>query len=104
MTAHSTPLHLARSLGMLIVHAPSEAPLWGQLQVLPGEVLVSGEKRIVFLDMGDGRLKPVSIRTGYSDGEHVVVRRGLQEGDKIVTSGNFLIAAESKLKTGGAQW
>ena len=78
---------------------------FGEMLLIPEDaVLVSGEKRIVFLDMGDGRLKPVSIRTGYSDGEHVVVRRGLQEGDKIVTSGNFLIAAESKLKTGGAQW
>ena len=76
---------------------------WATSRVFPQRGF-SGEKRIVFLDMGDGRLKPVSIRTGYSDGEHVVVRRGLQEGDKIVTSGNFLIAAESKLKTGGAQW
>jgi len=33
-----------------------------------------------------------------------VVRQGLLEGDKIVISGNFLIAAESKLKTGGDQW
>lgn len=78
---------------------------FGEMLVIPEEaVLVTGEKRIVFLDMGEGRLKPVTIRTGYSDGERIVVRRGLQEGDKIVTSGNFLIAAESKLKAGLDQW
>jgi hypothetical protein len=33
----------ARQLGFFIVHAPSEAPLWGKVQVLPGEVLVTGE-------------------------------------------------------------
>jgi Cu(I)/Ag(I) efflux system membrane fusion protein len=78
---------------------------FGEMLVIPTDaVLVSGEKRIVFRDMGEGRLKPVIIRTGYSDGERTVVRQGLQEGDKIVISGNFLIAAESKLKTGGDQW
>lgn len=78
---------------------------FGEMLLIPSDaVLVSGEKRIVFRDMGEGRLKPIIIRTGYSDGERTVVRRGLQEGDKIVTSGNFLIAAESKLKTGGASW
>lgn len=34
----------ARQLGFLNVFAPSEAPLWGGVHVLPGEVLVSGEK------------------------------------------------------------
>lgn len=78
---------------------------FGKMLVIPTDaVLVSGEKRIVFRDLGEGRLKPVIIRTGYSDGERTVVRQGLQEGDKIVISGNFLIAAESKLKAGGVQW
>lgn len=67
-------------------------------------VLISGEKRIVFLDIGNGHLKPVEVRTGYSDGDHIVIRQGLNEGDKIVISGNFLLAAESKLKAGVEQW
>ena len=37
-------LAAARQLGVLIVHAPSEAPLWDQLTVLPGELLVTGER------------------------------------------------------------
>lgn len=78
---------------------------FGEMLLIPKDaVLVSGEKRIVFKDIGEGRLKPVTVRTGYSDDEYVVVRKGLQEGDRIVTSGNFLIAAESKLKAGVDQW
>ncbi len=78
---------------------------FGDMLLIPEDaVMVSGKKRIVFLDLGDGRLKPKTIRTGYSDGLRVVVREGLDEGDVIVTSGNFLIAAESKLKSGVDQW
>ncbi len=78
---------------------------FGRMLLIPQEaVLVSGNKRIVFLDLGEGRLKPKAIRTGYSDGLRVVVREGLSEGDSIVVSGNFLIASESKLKSGTDQW
>jgi len=75
-----------------------------QLLVPSDSVMISGEKRIVFLDLGEGRLKPKIIKTGYSDGLRIVVREGLSEGDVIVISGNFLIAAESKLKSGVDQW
>ena len=68
------------------------------------KVLVSGNKRIVFVDLGEGRLKPKSVKTGYSNGDYIVIRSGLEENDTIVTSGNFLVAAESKLKAGVDQW
>ena len=80
------------------------ADLGDRLLIPEDAVLVSGKKRIVFRDLGEGRLKPTAIKTGYSDGQRVVVRQGLSEGDAIVISGNFLIAAESKLKSGGDQW
>ncbi|WP_250462172.1 efflux RND transporter periplasmic adaptor subunit [Microbulbifer litoralis] len=77
----------------------------GELLLVPADaVLISGRKRIVFLDLGNGRLKPVEVRTGYSDGNNIVIRSGLDEGDRIVTSGVFLIAAESRLKSGVNQW
>lgn len=77
----------------------------GNLLLVPEDaVLVSGDKRIVFVDLGGGRLKPVYVRLGYSNGESVVVREGLTEGEAIVVSGHFLIAAESKLKSGIEQW
>ncbi len=83
-----------------------------QLQVNLGERLVvpeqaviySGNQRIVFIDKGNGRLLPKKIKTGLRNKDMIEVVEGLALGDRIVTSGNFLIAAESKLKAGLAQW
>ena len=79
-------------------------PLGEQLLVPEDALLVSGDKRIVFKDLGEGRLKPVTVRTGYRVGDRIVIRHGLEEGDAIVTAGTFLIASESKLKAGVDQW
>ena len=77
----------------------------GQRLVVPEEaVLFAGERRIVFLDLGDGRLQPRKIQTGLRNRDLIEVLHGLSESDVIVTSGNFLIAAESKLKAGVDQW
>jgi Cu(I)/Ag(I) efflux system membrane fusion protein len=67
-------------------------------------VIYSGEQRIVFVDKGQGRLLPVKIETGVRNNHMIEVLDGQAEGHIIVTSGNFLIAAESKLKAGLAQW
>ncbi len=75
-----------------------------QLLVPLDAVVVAGDRRIVFKDLGEGRLQPVKVETGYNDGQHIVIRKGLAEGDRIVTSGVFLIAAESKLKLGSDAW
>lgn len=77
----------------------------GKRLVVPEEaVLFSGENRIVFLDLGDGKLAPRKIKTGQRSRKWIEVLDGLNEGDTVVTSGNFLIAAESKLKAGVDQW
>ncbi|MGE0484239.1 MAG: efflux RND transporter periplasmic adaptor subunit [Gammaproteobacteria bacterium] len=75
-----------------------------RLSVPEEAVIVAGNSRVVFVDLGGGRLKPVRIQTGrYAQG-FVEVLDGLSLGDKVVTSGNFLIAAETRLKTGIDQW
>ncbi len=61
-------------------------------------VLRPGERRIVFLDLGDGRLAPREIETGARVEGGYAVLSGLAEGDKVVTSANFLIDSESSLK------
>lgn len=77
----------------------------GKRLVVPEEaVLYSGENRIVFLDLGGGKLAPRKIKTGQRSRKWIEVLDGLNEGDTVVTSGNFLIAAESKLKAGVDQW
>ena len=77
----------------------------GRRLVVPEQaVIYAGNKRIVFVDLGDGRLQPRIIKTGLRNENDIEVVDGLNFGDSIVTSGNFLIAAESKMKAGLAQW
>jgi Cu(I)/Ag(I) efflux system membrane fusion protein len=61
-------------------------------------VLKPGERRLVFLDKGDGRLEPREIQTGARVEGGYAVLSGLAEGDEVVTSANFLIDSESSLK------
>lgn len=77
----------------------------GERLIIPEQAIIfSGEQRIVFVDKGDDRLLPVKIKTGVRNQDMIEVLDGLDWGDTIVSSGNFLIAAESKLKAGLAQW
>ena len=77
----------------------------GERLVVPVEaVLYAGPRRLVFIDLGEGRLKPQEIELGAKSGDFYEVRSGLSEGQTVVTSGNFLIAAESRLKSAGKQW
>lgn len=75
-----------------------------RLSVPEEAIIVAGESRVVFVDLGAGRLKPVRIKAGRSANGFVEVLEGLTLGDTVVTSGNFLIAAETRLKTGINQW
>lgn len=75
-----------------------------RLSVPEEAIIVAGESRVVFVDLGGGRLKPVRIKAGRNANGFVEVLEGLSLGDSVVTSGNFLIAAETRLKTGVDQW
>jgi Cu(I)/Ag(I) efflux system membrane fusion protein len=66
--------------------------------VVPKEaVLETGLRQLVFLDRGQGRYEPASVKLGRRSQDDVEVLEGLKEGDRIVTSANFLLDAESKL-------
>jgi RND family efflux transporter MFP subunit len=69
------------------------------LLVPESAVLYTGMRTIVFVDEGGGRFTPREVQLGAkADGAYEVVA-GLQAGDRVVTSGNFLLDAESRLKS-----
>ena len=77
----------------------------GERLVVPAEaVMFAGESRIVFEDLGGGRLAPRRIQTGLRNTDYIEVLDGLEAGARIVTSGTFLIASESRLSSGLEQW
>jgi Cu(I)/Ag(I) efflux system membrane fusion protein len=66
--------------------------------VVPKEaVLDTGLRQLVFLDQGEGAYVPYPVKLGRRNQDSVEVLEGLKEGDRIVTSANFLLDAESKL-------
>lgn len=72
----------------------------GTRLAIPQEAIIeSGQKQVVFLHRGGGRLEPRLIKTGVRTGEWTEVLEGLKGGDHIVTSANFLIDSESRLKS-----
>ncbi|MCA9630658.1 MAG: efflux RND transporter periplasmic adaptor subunit, partial [Myxococcales bacterium] len=77
----------------------------GERVVVPvSAVIYAGPRRLVFLDLGEGRLKPQEIQVGIKAGDDYEVLEGLKAGDRVVSSGNFLIAAESRLKSAEGHW
>lgn len=72
----------------------------GTKLAIPQEAIIeSGQKQVVFLHLGGGRLEPRLIKTGVKTGEWSEVLAGLKEGEHVVTSANFLIDSESRLKS-----
>lgn len=72
----------------------------GTRLAIPQEAIIeSGQKQVVFLHLGGGKLEPRLIKTGIKTGEWSEVLKGLKEGEHIVTSANFLIDSESRLKS-----
>ena len=66
---------------------------------VPAEaVLDAGERKTVFIDRGNGNLEPRQVEVGDRLGERIEILKGLKPGERIVTSGNFLIDSESQLK------
>ena len=68
--------------------------------VLPSEaILHSGKRELVFVALGDGRFAPREITTGLVGDRHMTqVLSGLEAGELVVTSGQFLIDSESQLQ------
>ncbi len=62
-------------------------------------VLDSGLRKTVFVDLGDGYLEPRQVETGDQFEDRIEIRKGLRPGERIVTSGTFLIDSESQLKS-----
>ncbi len=70
----------------------------GEGVAIPREaVLDTGTRQLVYVVKGD-ELEPRKIRTGASFDGQVEVREGVTAGEEVVTSSNFLIDAESRIR------
>jgi membrane fusion protein, copper/silver efflux system len=71
----------------------------GPMLAIPASsVIDSGARQVVLIDRGEGRFEPRTVRLGAQGGDWVEVVEGVKAGEKVVTSANFLIDAESNLR------
>ncbi len=66
---------------------------------IPREALIrTGNEQRVIVDIGDGKFMPMKVRVGMETDTRVEILSGLAEGDKVVTSSQFLIDSESSMR------
>jgi hypothetical protein len=70
------------------------------VMLIPREAVIdTGEKQTVFVSTGKGRFEPRNVAIGLSGEQGLVqVRSGLKAGESVVSSGQFLIDSESRLR------
>ena len=72
-------------------------PARSALTVPGSAVLRTGERDVVFVDMGGGRLMPHVVRVGQTAGEYIEILGGVDAGQRVVTSAQFLLDSEANL-------
>ena len=82
------------------IELPVELP--AAITVPVDAVLDSGLRKTVFVDRGNGFFEPREVETGWRHGNLVEIVKGLEPGEKIAISGNFLIDSESRLEMAAA--
>ncbi len=81
-----------------------ELDLGARLQVPISAVVYTGPRRLVFVDLGGGRLRPVEVTLGARNALQVEIVSGVSEGQLVVSAGNFLVAAESRIRSAATLW
>ncbi len=61
-------------------------------------VIQTGSRTVVILALGEGKFQPVEVEIGRETGGQTEIRKGLEAGQKVVVSGQFLIDSEASLK------
>ena len=72
--------------------------LGSALLIPEGAIIDAGERKLAFVDLGEGRYEPREVTLGAKAESGFVVISGVTEGEKVVTAANFLIDSESSLR------
>ncbi len=72
-------------------------PSRSALTVPSSAILRTGDRNIVFVDMGNGQLMPHDVEPGSTAGDYTEILSGLESRQRVVTSAQFLLDSESNL-------
>lgn len=82
----------------MFVSVDLKSSLGRRLVVPASAVFQTGLKQVVFLNEGAGRIEPKEVVLGPQVGDDLVILKGLEAHQAIITSANFLIDSESQLQ------
>ena len=68
------------------------------LTVPDSAVIDTGARQVIFVEKGDGRFEPRDVKVGAQGDGYYHIISGVKEGEKVVTSANFLIDSESSFR------
>src|SRR5690606_19316685 len=88
----------------MYANAIIKVDLGERLTVPDSAVVYTGPRRLVFVDLSEGKLQPKVVNLGVHVDGFYEVTDGLSQGEMVVTSGNFLIAAESRIRSAAQYW
>jgi Cu(I)/Ag(I) efflux system membrane fusion protein len=87
-------------LNMFVQVDLSEGAAKKDVVQIPREaIILTGEREVVVKFLGKGHFQPVEVETGLWGDEHVEIVSGVDAGDEIVVSGQFLIDSESNIQS-----
>lgn len=106
----SGPLPSNDAAGLRVRAIPQSAPPVGRPLVaewsesaaggvwVPSTAVVdTGERRVVFVEVGDGRYEPRPVTIGQTSRDRIQLLDGVREGEAVVVSGTFLLDSESQI-------
>ena len=82
----------------MYANAEIKVRLGQKLAVPEGAIIDTGVRQMAIIDKGSGYFEPRDVKVGAKVDNYYEVIKGLKAGERVVTSANFLIDSESKLK------
>ena len=77
----------------------SFTPRTQELMLVPTEAVIrTGERNVVIVAEAEGRFRVAEVQTGLESGSETQIRKGLNAGERVVVSGQFLIDSEASLR------
>lgn len=87
----------------MFVNAVVQVPLGRSLAVPVAAVIDTGQRQVLWVETKPGMFEPREVKVGARAGDQLQILNGLKAGEKVASSGGYLIDSEAQLKgTGGA--
>lgn len=85
----------------MFVNARVLIPLGSSIVVPVSAVIDTGKRQLVWVEMKPGMFEPRDVKVGARTGDNIQILSGLKAGEKVASSGGYLIDSEAQLKGGG---